>query len=60
VTNQRGSSEAVAKLMFRSKATASQVPDVIAILSDILLTARLDNRERFKQMVLEEKVRKVM
>jgi hypothetical protein len=57
VSNQRGSSEAVAKLMLRSKATASQVPDLIAILGDILLTARLDNRERFKQMVLEEKVR---
>ena len=31
--------------------------DLLAILHDILLTARLDNRERFRQLALEEKAR---
>ncbi|HEY6072010.1 MAG TPA: peptidase M16, partial [Anaerolineales bacterium] len=33
----------------------SQAPELLSILKDILLTARLDDQERFKQMVLEEK-----
>ncbi|HVO68649.1 MAG TPA: hypothetical protein VMT24_01305, partial [Aggregatilineaceae bacterium] len=32
-----------------------QADDLLAILRDVLLTARLDNRERFRQLVLEEK-----
>ncbi|RPI97914.1 MAG: peptidase M16, partial [Chloroflexi bacterium] len=39
----------------RGKATMAQAGDLLAILRDVLLTARLDNRERFRQMVLEEK-----
>ena len=34
-----------------------QVEDLLDILHDVLLTVRLDNRERFRQMVLEEKAR---
>jgi len=57
VTSQRGSTDAIAKLMLRTKSTPSQTTDLLAILQDIILTARLDNKERFRQMVLEEKVR---
>jgi Zn-dependent M16 (insulinase) family peptidase len=39
----------------RAKAMAAQTGDLIAILKDVLLTANLDNRERFSQIVLEEK-----
>jgi Zn-dependent M16 (insulinase) family peptidase len=42
----------------RAKAMASQTGDLIDILRDILLTVKLDNRERFRQMVLEEKAGK--
>jgi hypothetical protein len=50
-----GSREAVAKLILRGKATVGQSAELLDILKDILLTARLDNRERIKQIVLEEK-----
>jgi hypothetical protein len=39
----------------RGKATLSQVDDLFALMRDVLLDARLDNRERFKQIVLETK-----
>ncbi len=51
----RGSNENVVKLFLRGKATPGQVSDLLGILKDILLTAKFDNRERLKQIVLEEK-----
>jgi Zn-dependent M16 (insulinase) family peptidase len=42
----------------RAKAMASQTGDLIDILRDIFLTVNLDNRERFRQIVLEEKAGK--
>jgi presequence protease len=51
----RGSRDAAAWLFLRGKATLPQVDDLLAIMGDVLLTAQLDNRERFKQIVLEEK-----
>src|SRR5258706_335863 len=52
----RGEPERSAAWLFlRSKAVASQSAALLDILKDILLGARLDNRERFKQIVLEEK-----
>jgi hypothetical protein len=39
----------------RGKAVVSQTPELLAILRDVLLTANLDHRERFQQIVLEEK-----
>jgi len=42
-------------MFLRGKAMVSQVSELLAILRDILRTARLGNRERFRQMVLEEK-----
>ena len=52
---RRGSKESVAKLIIRGKATVSHTSDLLGILKDILLTLNLDNRERLKQIVLEEK-----
>jgi len=45
----------VARLLLRGKAMPHQVGDMLAIMADVLLTLKLDNRERFRQMVLEEK-----
>jgi Zn-dependent M16 (insulinase) family peptidase len=50
-----GSRESVAKLFLRGKATVSQSAELLNILQDVLLSARLDNRERIRQIVLEEK-----
>jgi presequence protease len=54
-SSRYGSPDSVAYLFLRGKAVASQSGALLDIFKDILLTARLDNRERFKQIVLEEK-----
>jgi hypothetical protein len=41
--------------LLRGKATTAQAQDLLDILRDVLLTVKLDNRERFRQMVLEER-----
>jgi Zn-dependent M16 (insulinase) family peptidase len=51
----RDSNQSAAWLFLRSKAIPSQTGDLLALLRDVLLTARLDNRERFRQIILEEK-----
>jgi len=53
----RESSESALWFFLRAKAVASQAGEMLAILKDVLLTAKLDNRERFKQIVLEDKAR---
>ncbi|HVO84805.1 MAG TPA: insulinase family protein, partial [Syntrophobacteria bacterium] len=53
----RGSREAASWLFLRAKAMKDQAGELLAILRDVLLTVRLDNRARFRQMVLEEKAR---
>src|SRR6266498_1414344 len=50
-----GSGENVLKLFVRGKATTSQAVEMLNIIKDALLTAKFDNRERLKQMVMEEK-----
>jgi Zn-dependent M16 (insulinase) family peptidase len=50
-----GESGSAAWLFLRGKAVASSPAALLKILKEILLTARFDNRERFKQIVLEEK-----
>jgi Zn-dependent M16 (insulinase) family peptidase len=50
-----GSRESVAKLFLRGKATVQQSAELLNILKDVLLTAKFDNPERLKQIVLEEK-----
>jgi Zn-dependent M16 (insulinase) family peptidase len=52
-----GSPRAAARLVLRGKATLAQADDLTEILHDILLTVKLDNQERFRQMVLEAKAR---
>jgi len=46
--------QGTAWLFLRCKAMLPQVQELLAILRDVLLTVRLDNRERFTQMVREE------
>ena len=50
-----GQPGSIAYLFVRAKAMMHQTHDLFAILRDMLLTVKLDNRERFTQMVLEEK-----
>jgi Zn-dependent M16 (insulinase) family peptidase len=52
-----GDERATAWLFFRGKAMQPQSRDLMQILRDVLLEARLDNQERFRQMVMEEKAR---
>ncbi len=47
--------EAQAMLMIRGKSTVGQAQEMLGILRDVLLTVKLDNKERLKQIVLEEK-----
>lgn len=49
------SNKSAAYLFMRGKSTIEQAGKLFDILQDILLTAKLDNPERFKQIVLEEK-----
>jgi Zn-dependent M16 (insulinase) family peptidase len=48
-------SKTVAKLFLRAKARLDQSGEMLAILQDVLLSARFDDPERFKQIVLEQK-----
>jgi Zn-dependent M16 (insulinase) family peptidase len=49
--------KAAAWLFLRGKAMESQTTELVDILRDVLLNVRLDSRDRFRQMVLEEKAR---
>ncbi|MDX9991225.1 MAG: insulinase family protein [Anaerolineales bacterium] len=51
----RESQESALYFFLRGKATIDKAPQLLDILKDVLLSAKLDNRERFKQIVLEEK-----
>ncbi len=42
-------------LMLRGKAMVEQTEDLLSILHDVLLTTEFDDKERFRQIVLEEK-----
>eukprot|EP00210_Caulerpa_lentillifera_P002178 g2092.t1 len=55
VTNKRGTNEPVAKVFVSGKATKDKVEDLMTIIREILLDVKLDNKERFKQLVLETK-----
>ncbi len=54
-TTRRPGEPAAAWLVLRGKATTERGRDLLAILREILLSVRLDDRERFRQIVLEEK-----
>lgn len=47
--------EPVARLVVRAKAIGERVGDMLGIVRDALTLTRFDDRERFRQMVLEEK-----
>jgi presequence protease len=47
----RQNGDYLGRLMIRSKATLGQGPQLLAILRDILLKVRLDDQERFRQIV---------
>lgn len=51
----RGSQQAAVWMFLRAKAMPEKADDVLAIVRDVLLHVRLDNQERFRQIVLEEK-----
>ncbi|NLF01634.1 MAG: peptidase M16 [Anaerolineales bacterium] len=51
----RGEQQAATWLFMRAKATMDQTDDLLDILRDVLLTVKLDNQERFLQMLLETK-----
>jgi Zn-dependent M16 (insulinase) family peptidase len=53
IASKRGASEAAAWLFLRGKATMAQVDDLLDIVRDVLLTVKLDNRDRLRQMVHE-------
>ncbi len=51
----REDAEGVARLFVHGKATAARGHDMLAILTDILLTVKLDDRARFRQIILRAK-----
>lgn len=53
----RGRGRSTAKLFLRGKSMIDRTGELLSIMTDMLNTVRLDNRERFRQMVLEEKSR---
>ena len=57
ISGTKDTKEAEARLFLCGKAMLPQVGDLFDIIRDLLMDVRLDNRERLKQMVLEEKSR---
>ena len=52
---RQGSDGSAAWFFLSGKAVPDRMEEMLAIMGDVLLDARLDNRERFRQMALEEK-----
>ena len=50
VSDKRGTDEPVAMVMISGKAMGDKAGDLLDLFTDVLLTARLDDRERFKQV----------
>lgn len=55
VTTRRARGGTAAWLFLRGKAVPDKTGELFSIIHDVLTSARLDNRERIRQMVLEEK-----
>ncbi len=55
ISSKRESDESIAWLWLRGKATLDKSDELLDLMRDILLTVNLDNQERFKQILLEEK-----
>lgn len=54
-STRRDGGGTAAWLFVRGKATPDHVGDMLSIMRDVITDARLDNRERIRQMVLESK-----
>eukprot|EP00181_Compsopogon_caeruleus_P006488 CAMPEP_0184682002 /NCGR_PEP_ID=MMETSP0312-20130426/5291_1 /TAXON_ID=31354 /ORGANISM="Compsopogon coeruleus, Strain SAG 36.94" /LENGTH=1014 /DNA_ID=CAMNT_0027133223 /DNA_START=187 /DNA_END=3232 /DNA_ORIENTATION=- len=50
-----GKGPAVARFVVRGKAMKSRFPELVTLMSDVLLNVDLDNKERFRQLLIEEK-----
>lgn len=57
LSTKRDGSDYIAYMMVTGKTMHDQSQDLLSIIQDILLTVDLDNQSRFKQIVLERKVR---
>lgn len=55
VSAVKGSSEPLGFIMVRGKTMADKTDDMLEIVRDVLLSAKLDDKDRFRQMVLETK-----
>ena len=55
IASSKANDREAAWLFLRGKATPAQAGDLLDILRDVLLTANFDDRDRFRQMVLESK-----
>lgn len=55
VSAVKGSADPIGFIMVRGKTMADKTDDMLDIVRDVLLSAKLDDKDRFKQMVLETK-----
>lgn len=55
ISARQGDGGSAAWFFLSGKAVPDKVEEMLAIMGDVLLEARLDNCERFKQLALEEK-----
>jgi Zn-dependent M16 (insulinase) family peptidase len=56
-TSVVGQTEAASRLFLRGKALTERTGDLVEVLGDVLLTPRLDDRDRIRQIVLESRAR---
>ena len=57
ITQIRNEDRCVAKLFLRAKALSDGVPEMLEIMKEIILFPEFQNRDRFLQILLEEKAR---
>jgi len=57
ISDVKASKESTSWLFIRGKAMLDHTSDMLEIIRDVLMTVKLDNRERFRQMALEAKAR---
>ena len=50
VSDRRGTTEPLALIMISGKAMSDKAGDLLELFHDVLLTARLDDQDRFKQV----------
>jgi len=53
---KQNSTDSAAWFFVSGKAVPDKIEEMLAIMGDVLLDARLDNRDRFRQMALEDKM----